>query len=270
MKISFSSMRLILLGVSLPLLTGCATLWQNKPNPATSTTVNDKRDGKSVNPSDDDLDDYKNGVSIADPLEPLNRGIFWANHQFYRYILRPLSNAYDAVLPQPVRTGVYNVFDNVEFPVRFVNDTLQLNFGRAGQETGKFVVNTVAGVGGIVRVSDHIPSLANVPAADTGQTFAKWGIGHGIYIVLPVLGPKSLRDTAGLAGDYALNPVTWISFGVIGGIGSVTTLAISTPDSARTLHGKLDTYDALTRNTLDRYLAIRTAYIQNRKQTALK
>ena len=89
---------------------------------------------------------------------------------------------------------------------------MQLNFRRAGQETGKFLVNTVAGVGGIARFSDRIPALANVPAADTGQTFAKWGIGHGAYFVIPLLGPSSLRDTVGLAGDYALNPVSWVTF----------------------------------------------------------
>ena len=270
MKTSSPYFLLILLGVFLPLLDGCATISHKKPNPGTTAKDNTKPDGKSVKPTADESDDYNQGVTISDPLEPLNRGTFWVNHQFYRYILHPLSRAYDTVLPKPVRTGVFNVFDNVQFPVRFVNDSLQLNYKRAGQETGKFVVNTVAGVGGIMRVSDRIPALADVPAADTGQTFAKWGIGHGIYIVLPILGPKSIRDTVGLAGDYALSPVTWISFGVIGGIGSATTLAISTPDSARTLHGKLEMYDAITHNTLDRYLAVRTAYIQSRKQAALK
>ena len=260
----------LLAGFSLPLLTGCAGISPKPSQPTPSVTGADKQDGKSVKSSDDEPDEYANIGTIADPLESLNRGTFWVNHQLYRYILRPLSNAYDAVLPQPVRTGVYNVFDNVEFPIRFVNDTLQWNFPRAGHEGEKFLVNTVAGVGGIVRVSDHFPALSDVPAADTGQTFAKWGIGHGIYLVLPVFGPKSLRDTVGLAGDYALSPVTWISFGIIGGIGSVTTLAITTPDSARTLHGKLDTYDAITRNTMDRYLAIRTAYIQSRKKTELQ
>ena len=119
-----------------------------------------------------------------------------------------------------------------------------------------------------MRVSDRLPALADVPAAETGQTFAKWGIGHGAYLVLPVFGPKSLRDTVGLAGDIALSPVTWLSFGAIGGIGGATTFAFSTPDSARTLHGKLGAYDAATENTLDRYLAVRSAYSQNRKQAA--
>jgi phospholipid-binding lipoprotein MlaA len=117
-----------------------------------------------------------------------------------------------------------------------------------------------------MRVSDRIPALSDVPAAETGQTLAKWGIGHGAYLVLPVFGPKSLRDTVGLAGDIALSPVTWLTFGAIGGVGGATTLAFSTPDSARTLHGKLRAYDAATENTLDRYLAVRTAYSQSRKQ----
>ena len=229
-----------------------------------------KQTGAAPDASDDDLDGYNHLASIADPLEPLNRGTFWLNHQLYRYVARPVSKTYDAVLPEPVRTGVFNVFDNLEFPVRFVNDVLQFKLKRAGQETGKFLVNSVAGVGGIIRMSDRLPALTAVPAADTGQTFAKWGIGQGIYIVLPAIGPKSLRDTVGLVGDYALYPVTWITFGVVGGLGGPMTYAVSSPDTARSLHGKLSTYDAVTQDTLDRYLAVRSAYIQNRKQAVLK
>lgn len=218
--------------------------------------------------SDDEEDEYSTTALITDPLEPMNRGTFWMNHQLYRYLLKPVSKAYDTALPQPVRTGVYNVFDNLEFPVRFINDILQFKFKRAWQETGKFVVNSTVGVGGIMRVSDRIPALAYVPTAETGQTFAKWGIGHGAYLVLPVFGPKSLRDTVGLAGDIALSPVTWVSFGAVGGIAGATTLSFSAPDSVRTFHEKMGAYDAATENTLDRYLAVRTAYSQNRKQAA--
>jgi phospholipid-binding lipoprotein MlaA len=220
-------------------------------------------DGKSVTDLNDDLNDY-NVVSIADPLQPLNRATFWLNDQVYSFVVRPVSKTYDTVVPKPVRTGVYNVFDNIDFPIRFVNDALQGNFRRAGQETGKFLVNTTIGVAGIMRQSDRFPSLANVPAADTGQTFAKWGIDHGIYIVLPILGPSSLRDTVGKAGDYALNPVTWFTLYVP----YAWTLGVSVPDSVRTFHGKLSEYDAATSNALDRYLAVRSAYIQNRQKKA--
>ena len=125
MKPSTSSFLLILLGLFLPLLNGCSTISHKKPNPAASATGIKSPDGKSVMAAVDESDEYNQGVTISDPLEPLNRGTFWVNHQFFRYILHPLSSAYDTVLPKPVRTGVFNVFDNVQFPVRFVNDSLQ-------------------------------------------------------------------------------------------------------------------------------------------------
>ena len=222
---------------------------------------------RSVGAADGDIDEYSHAASIADPIEPVNRGTFWLNHQLYRYILKPLSKAYDAVLPSPVRRGIFNAFDNVEYPDRVVNDLLQWKLKRAGYESEKFVLNTVAGVGGIFKVSDHIPSLVDLPRPDTGQTFGKWGIGHGAYVVLPVFGPKSVRDTVGFAGDIALSPLFWVALW----FPSTAWLpAVSATDSARTLHDKLKAYDATTANTLDRYLAIRSAYVQNRQQAVSK
>ncbi len=222
---------------------------------------------RSLGAADDDNDEYSHAASIADPIEPVNRGTFWVNHQLYRYILKPISRAYDTVLPSPVRRGVFNVFDNLEYPKRFVNDLLQWRLKQAGYESGKFVVNTVAGVGGIMKVSDRIPSLVDLPHPDTGQTFGKWGVGHGAYVVLPVFGPKSVRDTVGFAGDAALSPLFWLALW----FPSTAWLpAISATDSTRTLHDKLGAYDAAAANTLDRYLAIRSAYIQNRQQALSK
>lgn len=215
----------------------------------------------------DDLDEYSQVSSIPDPAEPLNRGTFWLNHQLYNYLLRPFSKAYDFILPSPARKVIHNVFDNVEYPVRVVNHALQLEFKRADLETRKFVVNSVAGLGGILRVSDRIPELANIPTADTGQTFAKWGIGHGAYVVLPVLGPRSMRDVVGMAGDYALNPVSWLSYG---GVTGATALAISGPSAARNMNTRINLYDAATQNAIDPYIAVRTGYIQYREQAASK
>jgi phospholipid-binding lipoprotein MlaA len=231
--------------------------------PEESITI--KKQATRPKPKSDDLDEYTNITVIADPAEPVNRGTFWFNHQLYKFVLRPVSRAYDFVLPQPVRTSVYNVYDNLEFPVRFVNNLLQLNFKRSELETEKFLVNSVAGVGGFFRVSDHIPSLANVPPADTGQTFAKWGIGHGPYIVVPFLGPRSARDIVGVVGDYALNPVTWVS---LGGASAATSLAITCPNSMRSVNSRLKAYDAATQNAIDPYVAIRSGYVQYRQKAA--
>jgi len=216
---------------------------------------------------DDDLEEYTDAATIADPAEVLNRGTFWLNHQIYNCVLRPFSKAYEFVLPTPARTAIHNIFDNAEYPVRVVNHTLQFEFKRADLETRKFLVNSVAGVGGILRVSDRIPELANVPPADTGQTLAKWGIDHGAYVVLPVLGPRSLRDTVGMAGDYALNPVSWLAYG---GVGGATALAVTGPNAARNFNTRLKVYDAATENAIDPYLAVRSGYIQYRANAASK
>jgi len=250
------------LGFSAPLFTSCSTTQRKQPDRASSAVSGSvPSDGKSVK-AEDDLDEYQ-VVSIPDPLEPVNRVTFWVNHQLYTFVFRPVSKSYERIFPKPVRTGVYNVFDNVEYPVRFVNDALQGKFGQAGKETGRFIVNSIVGVGGIGRPADHIPALANVPRADTAQTLEKWGIGHGFYLVLPLLGPSSMRDTVGLAGDYALNPVSWVSI-VYGGYTWI--IAIAATDTLSGMPNKFEAYDGATKNSLDRYLAARTAYSQYRNR----
>ncbi|MFZ4682797.1 MAG: MlaA family lipoprotein [Terrimicrobiaceae bacterium] len=266
MKLHPSILPLLLLVASGPFLTSCSSSGRQQKAPVSSSAVGEKKsDGKTVKATDD-LDEYS-AATIPDPLQPLNRVTFWINDGLYTVLLRPISKGYEFVVPTPVRTGVHNVFENVRFPVRLVNNALQGNFKRAGQETGKFLVNTVVGVGGIGRPSDHIPALADVPDADMGQTFAKWGIPHGAYLVLPVLGPSSLRDTVGMAGDYGLNPVNWVTI-IYGGY--TWTIAIPSVNSLRTTHRQMGVYDTATKNALDRYLAIRTAYAQYRAEAAAK
>ena len=196
----------------------------------------------------------------------MNRGTFWVNHQIYHYVLHPACKVYETVLPSPVRTGIANVFENLEFPIRFVNDLLQFNPKRASLEAEKFVVNSTAGIGGVINASKNVPWLADVPKTDTSATFTKWGIPSGCYIVWPVLGPKSLRDSFGFVGDIALNPVTWLTYGAIGGFTGAATLAVSTPETARSVDEKIDAYETVTRNSIDRYQAVRSAYSQNRKK----
>ena len=248
-------------------VTACTCAPTRTPGVKTSASAAISPGKATVSPADDSGDEYAKVATIADPVEPFNRGIFWFNHQLYRYLLKPLSRVYDSVFPGPVRTGIYNVFDNLEYPVRVVNDLLQARFPNAGLETEKFAVNTVAGVGGIIKISDRIPALADVPRTDTGLTFARWGIGHGIYHVWPIIGPKSTRDTFGFAGDYALSPLTWFFYIFPS---AVWTTAATAPDSVRNLHGRMSAYDAATENTLDRYLALRSSYIQNRRHAELK
>jgi phospholipid-binding lipoprotein MlaA len=267
MKRHTSLLPLLVVISSLPLLTSCTSASRKQRDPSLSAAVRENKPGSaSVKAQEQDLNEYDTAL-VADPLERVNRATFWVNDRIYTIVLRPISKVYEKVLPKPVRQGIDNVFENVKFPIRLVNSVLQGNFKRARQEIEKFLINTSIGFGGILRQSDRVPSLAEVPAEDTGQTFAKWGIDHGPYIVLPLLGPSSLRETVGLVGDYALNPVSWVS-ALYGGHAWITP--IPTTNTVRVLPDQLSKYDSATENALDPYLAARSTYIQSRNEAALK
>ncbi len=227
--------------------------------------------GKSAkNPSSgvfvEGSDEYATG-DVRDPLEGMNRATFWFNDKLYTVFFRPVSKGYEKALPRFVRKGIDNVFDNVRYPQRFVNCLLQGKFKRAGKETEKLLVNTVLGLGGILRTSDRIESLKDIPAEDTGQTLGAWGIGHGMYVVLPVFGPSSVREGFGLAGDYALNPVNW---GAAWSGNHDWTMAVQGAHTIRALPDQISQYDAATQDALDPYISVRSAYIQNRAEAARK
>jgi phospholipid-binding lipoprotein MlaA len=243
-------------------LGGCAG---RAPQPAessapTGATASDTKSALAAAPEDDW--DEVSEVEVHDPVEPFNRGVFWFNHQLYTYVAKPFSTAYEFIFPELIRRGIRNAYDNLRFPVRFVNHTLQGRFDRTAKETGKFAVNTTAGVGGLMKPADKIPALAEVPPADAGQTFAKWGIPHGPYLVFPVLGPTTSRDLVGTAGDTVLNPVSWLAFIFPG---AAWTVAVSAPSGAHTVPDRMDTYDLATQDALDPYISARTGYIQYRK-----
>lgn len=214
----------------------------------------------------DDLDEYA-VIEISDPLEKMNRGVFWVNDKSYRFIFRPISKGYEKLLPNRLRKGINNAFENVKFPVRFVNSALQGDFKKAGLHIGKFVVDTVAGVGGLVKRSDEIPVFAALPEEDTGKTFAKWGMGHGPYIVIPFLGPSSLRDGVGLAGDYAMNPINFAIY--VPGKYDWGWIP-PTANSLRLMPPQIATYDETVRDAIDPYIAVRSAYVQFRDEFVKK
>jgi len=249
--------------ISLLLLTGCAS---RQPVSPEQSVPHAGTGHKQVIPASDDSDDFDDdeyaAMVVSDPVEALNRATFMLNHGIYTVIARPVRHGYEFIVPSVVRKSIHNAYENAIFPVRFVNHGLQGQFSRAGKEFGRFLVDTTAGVGGIMRPAQKIPMLMDIPKADTGQTFSKWGIGPGPYLVLPILGPSSGRDFFGMAGDYALNPVNWVSF-IFGG--ATWTLAITTPNTVRSLPNQLDQYDAATGEAIDKYLAARSAYMQFRE-----
>lgn len=143
----------------------------------------------------------------SDPLEPINRAIYRFNDTVDRAVIKPLAKGYEKVLPAPARTGVGNFFRNLKEPLVVVNDLLQAKPNQALADTSRFVFNSTFGVAGIF----DIASLMQLPRheEDFGQTFGRWGFGEGWYLVLPFLGPSTARDTLGLVGDIAMDPLLY-------------------------------------------------------------
>lgn len=211
----------------------------------------------------DEMDEYA-VVQVYDPFEPVNRAVFKFNDGLYDHVLRPISNGYTRVVPMPARRGIRNFFDNIRFPIRFVNSALQGKFDRAGRESGKFFVNTVAGLGGFIRISDDVPALAMIPREDTGQTFGVWRIGKGPYLVLPLLGPGTLRDTVGAVGDHLLNPLSWKLRENVDWYTWEIETGVQAVNGLNALPDLLYAYDAPRKDAIDPYIAVRSAYVQYR------
>jgi phospholipid-binding lipoprotein MlaA len=203
---------------------------------------------------------------VNDPLQRFNRTVFVFNDGLYTYALRPLAHGYAIIVPLPVRTGVSNFFDNLQYPVRFINSVLQGKLIRSAQETGKFVINSTAGIGGLVRVSDYISGLADVPAEDFGQTLGVWGFAPGPFIVMPVLGPSDFRDAVGLAGDFVMSPLNWHTIGLIryAYISDALGLSLSAVRYVNTLPKSIKAYDEIKSAAVDPYIAVRDGYLSYR------
>lgn len=193
---------------------------------------------------------------VADPLEGLNRAVFVFNDKIYMYGLRPISNGYARVVPGFARRGVKNFFYNLLFPIRFINDLLQGKGEAAGMEFSAFFINTTLGFGGLNNFAQKYVGIS-LQDEDFGQTLGSYGMGNGIYLVLPVLGPSSLRDAVGRAGDWFVNPINYAQPWELswGGWGLEKV-------SWTSFH--IGEYEAFKDASIDPYTAMRNAYIQNR------
>lgn len=148
-------------------------------------------------------------VDERDPWEGFNRTMFAFNDAADTYVLRPVAKGYVAVTPDPVRQGVSNVFYNLLEVRNVFNDVLQGKFSEAGKDTGRFLINSTLGVAGLFDVASHMGMLRS-DGEDFGQTLAVWGVPDGPYLVLPLFGPRTLRDAAGTPVDWVTDPKTYI------------------------------------------------------------
>jgi phospholipid-binding lipoprotein MlaA len=194
--------------------------------------------------------------TIADPIEPVNRAFFYFNDKLYFWLLKPVARGYRFILPQPVRIGVRNFFDNIGYPIRFVNCLLQGKFEGAGFETQRFLINSLASFGFKDLATDNLGIKEY--DEDFGQTLGFYGLGPGFYINWPILGPSSLTDTVGIVGDIPLDPVSYTGE-------TFTALPVRSLDLVNRTSLTIGEYEDLKRAALDPYVAMRDAYYQFRQ-----
>jgi len=210
---------------------------------------------------EDEFEDEK--VQVADPLSLWNRAMFTFNDKLYFTVLKPLAVAYREITPEIVRTGVRNFFRNLTAPIRMVNCILQGKKDAFAVESTRFVLNTTVGVLGLGSPADSIPDLVRPDDEDFGQTLGKYGIGNGFYIVWPVLGPSTLRDTIGRLGDWAVNPISYID-------SQEASIAVWSFDKVSQTSFRIGDYEALKKAAVDPYVALRNVYIQFRETKVQK
>jgi phospholipid-binding lipoprotein MlaA len=198
-------------------------------------------------------------ATIPDPLESFNRAMYHFNDKLYFWALKPVAQGYNKVVPEGPRVSVKNFFSNLRFPIRFLSCLLQADFSGATTELGRFAVNTIWGVGGLLDPSSN--KGLNIPKknADLGQTLGIYGVGQGFYIVWPILGPYSARDSVDIAGDYFLYPVSYISPWYAG-------LGVSLYEKVNDTSLRIGDYESLKEAAIDPYVALRDAYAQYRQK----
>ena len=197
-------------------------------------------------------------VEVADPLEPLNRMMFNINDRLYFTVVKPIAQAYRDITPEPARFGIRNFFNNITTPIRFANCLLQGKNDSANVELRRFVVNTTEGILGFGDPARDRLGLQPVEE-DLGQTLAVHGIGDGFYIVLPLLGPSTMRDAAGRVGDLFLNPVAYVE-------PWEASVAITAGKMTNENSFRIGDYEDFKASAPEPYVAMREVYIQYRKK----
>ncbi len=210
----------------------------------------------------DDEEDLEDIAAVADPLEWFNRAMFHVNDKLYFWLLKPVALGYRAITPQKMRIGVDNFFTNLGAPIRLVNNILQGKPRSAEAELAKFLYNSTIGIFGFGNPAKKYPKL-NPDPEDFGQTLGSYGIGNGFYIVWPILGPSTLRDSVGMAGGYFLSPTTYIDPAEL-------ALGIEAYDRVNLTSLRIGDYEALKKASLDPYEALRNGYIQLRESRIKK
>ncbi len=203
---------------------------------------------------------------VKDCFESLNRGSFAINQGLDKVVFKPVAKAYRG-LPAPVRTGTNNALLNLSSLITIPNNILQGEFRKAGVNTGRFAVNTTVGILGIFNVAEEM-GFSKYEKEDYGQTLGAWGVGAGCYLVLPVLGPSTVRDTAGsfiniLGGDPWYNASTHGNNEYLSDTDYMTTKILA---GVNFRAKNIESIENLEKNSMDFYASVRSLYLQDRQK----
>ena len=284
--IPFRLLAFSLLGVAMMLATGCA----GKTGTAQPQGLNDAGSVADQNlalapvsppetQSDEPLDPFARADEGAgeeyDPWEPMNANIFEFNRQVDRFVLKPVAKGYDFVMPDLVQVGISNIFSNLRFAPRFLNNVFQGKVKGAGIEVGRFLINSTVGLAGFFDLATKVDLVT--PEEDFGQTLGFYGVKPGPYLVLPLLPPFTVRDFTGFLGDIFLNPINWLVIPIIEVDGVPSVIAHKNRMTSSFIQNgsrvgeivnersrNLEKFQGVEEATLDLYTAVRNAYLQTR------
>ena len=218
--------------------------------------------GCSSSISTQEVSSFDSQYSPNDPFENWNRAMFVLDQGLTDIVFRPSTMLYDAFIFNNGRKGVTNILQNFRSPITLANNILQADLKGAGNTTTRFIINSTLGIVGVFDVANRLGFPYQ--AADLGQTLGIWGINSGPYLYIPILGPTTSRDLAGLAVDnYAFEAMAWIARADNPNWWGLTYGGLVTLDLKARTQALFDELDA---SSLDFYAAIRSAYMQSRNQ----
>ena len=199
----------------------------------------------------------KEEPKVFDPLAPYNQAMTTFNDYVYLNIIDPVASGYGTIIPEELRVAISNVFDNLLFPVRFVNNLLQLKFENSADELFRFVINSTLGFAGM---GDPAQTHFGIQAhkEDFGQTLGYYGIGNGFHLVLPLLGPSNLRDIVGLSVDVYGNPITYVKT-------EWDSVGLKAYDRLNSASLHVGEYASIKKDAIDLYPFLRDLYESRRK-----
>ena len=271
MKTQFNLI-LLIFTLAFLILSGCAhrkantTVLPSDPPVDQSVSQNpeissSEESQSNLEEKDEFLDEFESefeekAVTVADPLSFWNRAMFHFNDKLYFWFLKPVAKGYKVVIPGVVRTGVRNFFSNIYTPIRLTSCVLQGKVKAGGTEFVRFVVNSTIGIAGVADPAKKYLKL-DISDEDFGQTLGAYGIGNGFYLVWPLLGPSTLRDSVGMVGDRFLNPITYVK-------PVEASVAIWSFDKINETSLHIGDYESIKEAAVEPYEAFRDAYIQYR------